>query len=449
MSEIRLFGTDGVRGIAGKYPLTPHFIRKLGAAAAAVYRRDVKGRKPFFLLGRDTRGSGPWIAKAFADGVRYAGLDVVDVGVTSTPSLAYLVPKRKAIGGVMISASHNPADFNGIKLFNPTGRKCPDTWETDIEAETETLPDILPRRKRPLRRDARGVRNYLAFLKSTLPDASVMKGLKLVIDCSNGSLSKIAPAFLKSLGIKVIPIGSSPNGKNINAGIGSQHPEVMQRQVLRAGADGGLAFDGDADRIIFCDGLGRILDGDFVIACAAHLLQQSGHLPGNKVVVTVMANLGLIKALKAWKMDVESTPVGDRFVSERLEICGGAIGGEQSGHIIFHRYLPTGDGLLTSLQILSLLRRAGKSLAWMFTLMNKYPQVLENIHVARKTPIEDCPGIQKEIHVAQKTLGEDGRVLVRYSGTEPLLRVMMEGPDETQLRELVGRIITQARKVLC
>jgi phosphoglucosamine mutase len=442
-----LFGTDGIRGIAGEFPLQKTFVRKLGAAAAAVYGQEIRDRKPVFILGRDTRQSGSWIAESFAEGAALEGVQVFDLGVTSTPSLAYLVPKRQMMGGVMISASHNPADFNGIKLFSPLGRKCPDSWERLIEKRVTQILDPPPR-KVVLRKDPKGIKDYLEFLKHSLPPKTTLKGLTLVVDCSHGSLSAIAPAFLKSLGAHVIAIGSTPNGRNINAGWGSQHPEKMQQLVRQKKADGGMAFDGDADRIILCDETGQILDGDYVLACAARCLKEENRLAGNMVVVTVMANLGLMKALRSWSIDPLITPVGDRFVSDKLEECGGVIGGEQSGHIIFHQLLPTGDGLQTGLQILSMLRARKKPLSWIRTLFTKYPQVLENVRVRQKRPLEECPEVQAEISHAVSELGEDGRVLVRYSGTEPLLRVMMEGPSQLKLKELSGRIVEKARKVL-
>jgi phosphoglucosamine mutase len=447
MSHQTLFGTDGVRGVAGKYPLEKATIRKLGAAAAAVYREQVTGRKPIFLLGRDTRGSGPWIAEAFAQGAASQGVRLVDVGVISTPSLAYLVPKRKVMGGVMISASHNPAEFNGIKLFNPAGRKCPDAWERFIERRIEEIPEV-PGQKTPLKRDLGAVQEYLRFLQRTLPRGTRLKGWTLVVDCSHGSLSKIAPAFLRKLGAKVIAIGAQPNGRNINAGWGSQHPEKMQRVILQKKADGGLAFDGDADRIVLCDELGRILDGDFIIACAAKFLKEENRLKGNAVVVTVMANLGLMKALESWNIETVATPVGDRYVSEMLEERGCMIGGEQSGHIIFHDHLPTGDGLLTGLQILTMLRRRKRPLSWVYSLFKRYPQVLLNVHVKTKRPLEECPTIHGSIEAARRELGDQGRVVVRYSGTEPLLRIMMEGPEESRLTRLAEEIAEAAKKVL-
>lgn len=443
-----LFGTDGVRGFAGKFPLDKATIRKLGAAAAAVFRQEVQDRKPNFLLGRDTRRSGTWIAQAFTEGAASSGVRIFDVGVTSTPSLAYLVPKEDMMGGVMISASHNPAEFNGIKIFSPLGRKCPDAWESLIEKRVADTSD-LKTGKTVLKKNAAVMADYVQFLRRSLPPRMSFKGLTLVIDCSHGSLSRIAPAFLRSLGARVIAIGASPNGSNINAGWGSQHPEKMQKAVLQNKADGGMAFDGDADRIIVCDEKGQVLDGDYILACAALCLKEEKRLAGNMVVVTVMANLGLIKALRSWGMEPLVTPVGDRYVSDKLEECGGVIGGEQSGHIIFHHLLPTGDGLLTGVQLLSMLRLRGKKLSWIGTLFHKYPQVLENLHVRDKKPLEACPDIEAEINVAKKELGDDGRVLVRYSGTEPLLRVMMEGPNEERLKAMTGRIIAQARKVLC
>lgn len=442
-----LFGTDGVRGIAGKPPLTRPEVRRLGAAAVSVYREEIKHRRPFFLLGRDTRSSGRWIAEAFAQGAASQGVVLRDVGITSTPSIAYLVPAHKALGGVMISASHNPAEFNGIKLFNADGRKCPDAWEHRIEQRLGELPDFESRRVRMMQ-DAAAVRDYLRFLKSSLSPNTRFQGLTLVVDCSNGSLSKIAPAFLRSLGARVIPLGTAPNGRNINAGCGSQETGRLQRAVRAHRAHGGMAFDGDADRIILCDETGKILDGDFVLACVAHCLKREKRLTGNTVVVTVMANLGLIKALKASGIRALVTPVGDRYVAEKLDAEGLAVGGEQSGHIIFHNLLPTGDGLLTGLQVLSMLRRIKKPLSWISTLMVKYPQVLHNVHVSHKKPIESCPGVAAAIRQAEDALGSDGRVLVRYSGTEPLLRIMMEGPSEARLKELAGRIAEEAHRSL-
>ncbi len=443
----KLFGTDGVRGIAGEFPLQRPLIRRLGAAAAAVYHEHVRGRKSVFLLGQDTRSSGSWIAKAFAEGAASQNVEIWDAGVVSTPSLAHLVPLRKVMGGVMISASHNSAEFNGIKLFNPHGRKCPDAWEQRIEKHMAEMPPPEPTAAR-IRKDSSAVKDYLAFLKRTLPTKTSFKGLKLVVDCSHGSLSKIAPAFLRSLGIQVFAIGSAPSGRNINSGIGSQHPEKMQRLVLAKKADGGLAFDGDADRIVLCDELGRILDGDFIIACAARSLKEEKRLRGNTVVVTVMANLGLLKALESWNVKILATPVGDRFVSEMLEEKGCVIGGEQSGHIIFHNYLPTGDGLLTALQILSMLHKRKRRMSWIYSLFTRYPQVLLNVKVKEKRPLEECPAIQQEIESARKELADQGRVVVRYSGTEPLLRIMMEGPVETRLQSLAEAIASRAREAL-
>jgi phosphoglucosamine mutase len=443
-----LFGTDGVRGIAGEYPLEKRFVRKLGAAAGAIYNQEVRGRRRFFLLGRDTRASGPWIAQTFAEGAANAGIQVLDAGVTSTPSLAYLVPKEQVMGGVMVSASHNPAEFNGIKLFSPLGTKCPDAWERLIEKRVSELIDPPKPRRALIRKDSKAIQDYLDFLKRSLPSKTSFKGLTLVVDCSNGSLSKIAPAFLRRLGVHVMAIGASPNGKNINAGWGSQHPEKMQAEIKRRKAHGGMAFDGDADRIILCDENGNILDGDYILACAIRCLKEDNRLAGNMAVVTVMANLGLMKALRSWGVQTVVTPVGDRFVSDKLEETGGVIGGEQSGHVIFHDLLPTGDGLLTGIQILSMLRRRHQPLSWIKSLFAKFPQVLENVRVREKRPLEECPGVWAEIERAKRELGDNGRVLVRYSGTEPLLRVMMEGPSKPKLVELSDCIIREARNAL-
>jgi len=442
-----LFGTDGIRGIAGRFPLEKSLIRKLGAAAAEVYAKQTHQKKPLFIMGRDTRASGPWIAQAFAQGAALHGAKVIDIGVVSTPSIAYLVPKLKATGGVMISASHNPAEFNGIKLFGPTGRKCADAWELAMESAIETHPEV-PAKVVTVSKKPAAIRQYLAFLKSTVPPRFSLKGMTLVVDCSNGSLSAIAPAFLKSLGARIVTIGASPNGRNINAGVGSQHPEKLMQKIRRVKADGGIAFDGDADRIMLCDEKGRLLDGDYILACAARILKDEKKLRGNQVVVTVMANLGLIKALESWKIKVEATPVGDRFVSECLDRKNGVIGGEQSGHIIFHDHLPTGDGLLTGLQILRMLRHRDQPLSWVHTLMRKFPQVLVNVHVKEKKPVDQCAALHQSIQEATKVLGNEGRVVIRYSGTEPLLRIMMEGPELNQLKALSEAIARRAREAL-
>jgi phosphoglucosamine mutase len=442
-----LFGTDGVRGIAGKQPLTKPLIQKLGAAAATIFRQQVTDRSPVFLLGRDTRGSGPWIAEAFAQGAGSQNVLLRDSGVTSTPSLAYLVPKRKVLGGVMISASHNPAEFNGIKLFGPSGLKCPDAWERMIEKYIHEAP--APRSgKVKLQKDASATQEYTEYLLSTLPKKLNWKSLKLVVDCGNGSMSKIAPAIFKRLGVRVIPLGTHPNGKNINSGAGSQHPERMQRLVVERKADGGVAFDGDADRAIFCDETGRLLDGDYIIACAAHCLKEEGRLSKNIAVITVMANLGLIKTLQGWGIETTMTAVGDRYVSDALQEKHAVLGGEQSGHIIFREFMPTGDGLLTALQVLTMLLERQKPLSWMSSLFERYPQLLVNVTVKQRRPLEDCPDIQQEIQKARAELGDQGRVVVRYSGTEPLLRIMMEGPDESRLKTMADAIATSARKVL-
>jgi phosphoglucosamine mutase len=442
-----LFGTDGVRGIAGQHPLRKPLIRKLGAAAAAIFREYVPGRSPVFLLGRDTRDSGKWIAQAFAEGASTQQVLLREAGVISTPSLAYLVPHRNVLGGVMISASHNPPSFNGIKLFGPTGRKCPDAWERLIEKHLARSGALRPSPVKP-QKDAQALADYRQFLHGTVGPRFTLKGTTLVVDCAHGSLSKIAPPFLRSLGARVLAIGARPTGDNINAGWGSQHPERMQRLVVERHADGGVAFDGDGDRAIFCDETGRLIDGDFILACAAHCLQEEGRLRENAVVVTVMANLGLIKTLKAWGMETLMTPVGDRYVSDALEERGYVLGGEQSGHIIFHEYLPTGDGLLTALQVLSMLRRRKRPLSWICSLFQRYPQVLLNVEVKHKKPLEECPEVETAIQQARQELGDQGRVVVRYSGTEPLLRIMMEGPEEARLKALAEAIAARARTVL-
>lgn len=424
----RLFGTDGIRGIAGRWPLVPDFVRRIGLGAGRVLSRGRRGRSGSILVIRDTRRSGPWIQKALADGLGRAGFRVLDGGVLPTPAAAALVPRYGFAAGAVISASHNPAAFNGIKFFGPKGTKLPDGTERAMERE------ILSAGRVPAGRGGSGPfirarRDYLDFLRSAWPKGLDLRGFSLALDCANGATSFLAAPLFRSLGARVYVLSARPDGLNINRNCGALHPEALSREVLRRRASLGVAFDGDGDRAMFVDEEGRVKNGDAVLLAAARHLKARGRLRNNTVAVTVMANLGLYRALEALDIRALETAVGDRWVWEGMVKSGAVLGGEQSGHIIFREFLPTGDGLLTALQVLAVVRSAGRPFSALTSLVTTYPQVLKNVEVREKKPLEKLPGFQRVSREVGEALGKTGRVLVRYSGTEPLLRIMVEGPD--------------------
>lgn len=448
MSE-RLFGTDGVRGIPGRYPLLPETIRDIAALAAGLMRERYpasgNGRGPFIVMGRDTRGSGPRIAKSLVSGFSAAGVRTLDLGVIPTPGVSYLTPRLGALCGVVISASHNPAQFNGIKFFDPSGYKMDPDSEDQIQRRLES--GALRRRPAVARAKAPGVENgadlsarYLDFLRSTFPATLDLSGLRVVVDCANGAASKLAPKLLESLGARVFSLSCAPDGRNINAGCGALFPASMQKAVVARKADCGICFDGDADRAIFADEKGVLLDGDAVICLSALRLRGHGLLNGDKVVLTVMSNFGLLRFLRDEGIGVVTVPVGDRNVSEAIEKERLSLGGESSGHVIFRRFAVTGDGMLTALQTLAALRESGRSLSTHRKSFHPYPQVLQNLEVASKAPLSSLPKLQALIEGFEKRLSGDGRILVRYSGTEPVLRIMLEGPDQARIKEMARAI---------
>ncbi len=446
MSE-RLFGTDGVRGIPGEHPLTPEMVRGIAAVAARLLlergRDRVNGRGPFIVIGRDTRGSGPALLKQLVAGFAEAGVRALDLGVIPTPAVSYLTPRLKAIGGAVISASHNPAEFNGIKFFDADGFKMTPEVEDMIESELRggaRKPSEGRRAASAVEDGSRFAELYVEFLRSTFPAMLDLAGMKLVVDCANGASYKIAKPLFESLGAKVIPLSCSPNGKNINANCGALFPANMQKAVVRNKADAGVCFDGDADRCLFSDEKGQPVDGDSIICFGAHRLEKAGLLRNHKVVLTVMSNVGLVNSLRERGIEVVSVPVGDRNVTEAIEKDDLSIGGENSGHIIFRRFAVTGDGLLTALQTLAALRESGRPLSATRKAFHAVPQVLHNLHVTTKPPLNTLPGLQKTIAGFERELGKQGRILLRYSGTEPLLRVMVEGPDK-------GRVTAMAREL--
>ena len=435
----RLFGTDGVRGLVNEF-LTPELAYHLGRAAASYFCQSVD--RPTFLIGRDTRISGGMLENALASGICAVGGDVIILGEAPTPAIAYLVRQKGCTAGVVISASHNPYPDNGIKFFDGNGFKLPDAVEDEIEKLcTASADDCLPR---PTKGDIGQifyhqdwVEEYVNFVVST---SDMLTGLKVVYDGAHGAASYVGPKILRQLGAEVVAINVTPTGTNINDNAGSTHLEGLQEAVLREGAQVGIANDGDADRCLMVDEKGQVLDGDqIMLLCGLHLKEQ-GKLKENMIVGTVMSNIGFHKAAKELGMQTCSTAVGDRYVLEKMLAEGYSIGGEQSGHVIFLDYNSTGDGLLTAVQTLSIMKEKGKSLSELAGLMTKYPQLLVNVRVLTKAGWETNTAIQDVIREAEEELGANGRILVRPSGTEPLIRVMAEGPDQDQLDELCNRI---------
>jgi phosphoglucosamine mutase len=426
----RLFGTDGVRGIAN-LDLTGELAHRLGRSAIIALADHGKAR-PRIVVGRDTRASGEFLEAAFAAGVCSAGGDAILLGVCTTPGVAFLATDLDAQAGVVISASHNPAEYNGIKFFGSSGYKLPD----DVEEEIETLIDS-DSGPRPTGRGVGRVVSvedaldrYLKHLER-LASAS-LAGMRVVVDCANGAASSIAPRLLRRLGAEVVPINDAPDGWNINDGCGATAPEVVGLAVVEAEADAGVAHDGDADRAMFADSGGAVIDGDQVLAACALDLHEAGELSGGVVVTTVMANHGFRLAMDDAGIKVVETKVGDRYVLEGLLQSGGILGGEQSGHIIFLRHATTGDGLLTAVELLSLARRKGVSLTELTSSMERFPQVLLNVPVEDPDRLENTEAVWKAVRAAEESLGDRGRVLVRASGTEPLVRVMVEAPSQDE-----------------
>ncbi|MFV9511788.1 phosphoglucosamine mutase [Tepidibacillus sp. LV47] len=443
----KYFGTDGVRGIANQ-ELTPELAYRLGRVGAYILTKETK--KPTIVIGRDTRISGEMLESAMIAGMLSIGANVIRLGIITTPGVAYLTRILKANAGVMISASHNPVEDNGIKFFGADGYKLSDETELEIESYLDQEEDNLPR---PIggeigrveeRYDAKDI--YLEYLKTTISHR--FDGLKIVLDTANGAAYELAPRLFQELGAKVIPLYHQPDGTNINENCGSTHPESLRQKVIEHQADLGLAFDGDADRLIAVDETGRIIDGDFVMFICGQAMSEKGQLKKNTIVSTVMSNLGFYKAIENLGLKSVQTKVGDRYVMEEMRKEGYNLGGEQSGHIIFLDYNTTGDGILTAIQLVNVLKEKKSSLSHLANQMKKYPQVLENVRVADKSKYANNPVIEKAIREVEQKLGDEGRVLVRPSGTEPLIRVMAEGPDEDQLRDYVSQIIQVVKNEL-
>lgn len=434
----RLFGTDGVRGVANS-ELTPELAFKLGKAGAHVLSR--KKGKPVVLIGKDTRISGDMLEDALSAGILAVGGNVIKVGVLPTPAVAYLVKHYQADVGVVISASHNPFEYNGIKFFNSEGFKLDDEIEDeiediilrDIDVNSHITGDKLGK---CLEADNDALEIYAKYLGSTIDGR--LDGLKIVLDCANGASYKVAEMVYKELGADVSVIGNTPDGLNINAGCGSTHPEKLQKEVVRQGAFIGLAYDGDADRLIAIDELGRVIDGDKLICICAKMLKDTGELKDNKVTVTVMSNIGFHKHMEAMGCSADITSVGDRYVLESMVKTGCVIGGEQSGHIIFLNHSTTGDGILSSLQLVKAVLASGKKPSELSDEIEIYPQVLKNAKVKNENKLkyESDPEVRAAIKKVEAEMEGSGRVLIRPSGTEPLVRVMLEGQDVEHITEL-------------
>jgi phosphoglucosamine mutase len=439
----RLFGTDGVRGRFGR-ELTTDLARSLGRAAVPVLSRYERGA-PTFVIGRDTRASGEPLEAALVEGITEAGGDVYRVGIEPTPAIAFLTTALSAGSGVVISASHNPPEDNGIKFFGPYGFKLSDDLEDEIEAEMGRDGAEPGRRGRTLELpdDAPDYVEHVVAAAETRLD-----GMRVVVDCANGAASRVAPEALRRLGADVYPIFADPDGSNINVGCGALHPEVVAGAVVAAGADVGVAHDGDADRALFADANGNVIDGDQVLAACAISLKERGRLDGGLVVSTVMSNLGFRLAMREAGISVVEAAVGDRYVLEQMQEHGAILGGEQSGHVIFRDHATTGDGLVTAARFLSLARRAGVSVAELAGAMRRFPQVLVNVEVARREGLEGADEIWEAVRAAEVELGESGRVLVRASGTEPLVRVMVEAERDEVARRYAEALAERVRASL-
>jgi phosphoglucosamine mutase len=434
----KLFGTDGVRGVANQDPMTSEMALRIGRAAAHVFRDSARRHR--IVIGKDTRLSGYMIESALTSGLCSMGMDVLLIGPVPTPGIAFLTRSLRADAGVVISASHNPYEDNGIKFFGRDGFKLPDETEKRMEdlfysGEIDSIRPTAAEIGKAFRIDD-AIGRYNEFVKSSIPRGMDLSGLRIVVDSANGAAYKIGPRILIELGADVISLYDQPSGMNINQGCGSLYPEVISRAVVANQAHVGIAFDGDADRIIFCDEHGTIVDGDAVMAICALRMMREGRLKQNTLVATVMSNLGLELAMQKAGGKLVRAAVGDRYVMEKMLSGGYNLGGEQSGHIIFLDHNTTGDGLISGLQILSIMKQTNKPLSELASCMKTYPQVLVNVRVKERRDLTSIPEIAKRMADIEKKLDGTGRLLVRYSGTEPKVRVMIEGEDQKEIKAL-------------
>jgi len=449
----RLFGTDGIRGEAGKFPLDPSTIRVIGESLTQHLAERTGGRAPRIVTGRDTRESGSWIERALIAGARESGADVQSPGIITTPGVAFLARILPADAGVVISASHNPYQDNGIKVFDPSGRKLDDATERKIEI------DIAEEASEPSNRlsnhsgfdepDGSALRaRYLEYLSHEVACDLSLADLSIVVDCANGAAYELAPELFNRLGARVIAINHEPDGRNINLDCGSLHIEGLQRRVVAERAHLGVAYDGDADRALFVDAEGKFVDGDATLWVMADYLKSRHELVGDTVVATVMSNIGLEVALRSRGIRLIRSDVGDKYVLEELMRSGAVLGGEQSGHIIFPKLSLAGDGMITTLCLLRAIKDQERSLTELTRDFQRYPQVLINVRVSERRPFAEVPAIQKLADEIQRNLGERGRLLLRYSGTEPLARVMIEGKDERDVKAKANALAEAIRAEL-
>ena len=442
----KLFGTDGIRGVANEHPMTAEMAMNIGRATAHLFKK--KGHVPKIIIGKDTRISGYMLENALVSGICSMGVHAIMVGVLPTPGIAFLTGSMRADAGIVISASHNPFQDNGIKIFGSEGFKLPDETESAIEEivfanNLHTLhPSPSELGKAYRMEDARG--RYIVFLKHAFPKECSLEGTRIVLDCSNGATYRVAPETFMELGAEVTTLFDEPNGKNINLQCGSQHTETLAKTVLEAKADVGFAFDGDGDRMIAVDETGAVLTGDRIIAICAASMKKEGTLTNNLVVRTVMSNIGLGLALESLGIDSVMTGVGDRYVIEEMQARGASLGGEDSGHLIFLHHHTTGDGIITALQLAAAIKKDGKPLSELAKIMKVFPQMLINVDVKSRPEIETAPEIMAAIRDVERRLGSQGRVLVRYSGTQNMCRVMVEGPTP----EETGRFCQEIAEIV-
>jgi len=439
----RLFGTDGVRGVAGDWPLDPPTIARLGAAIVRTH-----GGAPRLILGRDTRESGEWIEREFARGATAAGASVTSAGIMPTPGIAYLTKADAYDFGVVLSASHNPFGDNGIKVFSGSGEKFGEVQERAVEAVMADTSWIVDPAAHARVQTADLVTPYLAHVARLLPSTGAIAGARIGVDMANGATTATALRLFASLGFEVVALGDKPDGRNINLACGSTHPARLAAEVLSKKCRLGIAFDGDGDRAIFVDDRGHVVDGDAVLLMLALHMQRQGRLTGDTVVATVMSNIGLEIALKEHGLRLIRTPVGDKYVMEEMIAGGYVLGGEQSGHVILTEHLATGDGMATALAVLRVMADTGRELSDLAASLKTFPQTLVNVRVRERKPVADVPEVQAAIARVEAALGGRGRILVRYSGTEPLLRIMLEGEDQATVQAWAEEIADAVRETL-
>lgn len=442
----RLFGTDGIRAVAGEAPLDAASIRTLGRALVGILDRHGLGAR--IIIGRDTRESGPWMERALVAGVFEAGGKAESAGIIPTSAVSYLTKKHSFAAGVVLSASHNPFQDNGIKVFSPEGIKIPESWELEIEAAIKRNrkgsasegPAIVP--------DPRFTDDYVSYLESRVRIVRPEVPLRLVLDCANGASHIVAPRVLRDLGFDIVTTHDAPDGRNINEACGSLHPEGLARKVVETGAAAGIAFDGDADRVLLADELGRMLTGDHTLFVQALAMHESGALRTGSVIATTMTNMALEKAFTTAGIRLFRTQVGDKYVLDEMKARGANLGGERSGHTIFLDDLPTGDGILTALKMLEIMTGRGRALSALLADYVEFPQVLVNVRVGRKADFAEFPEIGTAVNAARRRLGGDGRLDLRYSGTEPLARIMVEGQDAALVEACASAVADVVRRHL-